>query len=53
VHKSDLFTAVNEIRAIGGSGVIVTPCAFIFEEEPIRYKAMLTALEMGDKEVKK
>lgn len=48
VHKADLFTAVNEIRAIGGSGVIVTPCAFIFEEEPVRYRAMLRALEIGD-----
>ncbi len=41
VHKTELFTAVSEIRAIGGSGVIVTPCAFIFEEEPTRYNAML------------
>lgn len=48
VQKSDLFAAISELRSIGGSGVIVTPCAFIFEEEPVRYKAMLTALEIRD-----
>ena len=47
VQKSDLFAAVSEIRSVGGSGVIVTPCAFIFEEEPVRYKAMLDALNNG------
>ncbi len=47
VQKSDLFAAVSEIRTIGGSGVIVTPCAFIFEEEPARYRAMLDALDNG------
>jgi ATP phosphoribosyltransferase len=41
VHKRDLFAAIRELRAIGGSGVIVAPCTYIFEEEPVRYKAML------------
>ncbi len=41
VHKRDLFAAIRELRAIGGSGVIVSPCTYIFEEEPVRYKAML------------
>ncbi len=44
VRKPDIFQAVNELRSIGGSGVIVTPCTYIFEEEPERYKAMLAAL---------
>jgi ATP phosphoribosyltransferase len=35
---------VQQLRAIGGSGVIVSPVAYIFEEEPQRYKAMLDAL---------
>lgn len=48
VHKADLFPAISELRAIGGSGVIVAPCTYIFEEEPVRYKAMLAALGMGD-----
>lgn len=45
VPKADLFAAIAELRSIGGSGVIVTPCVFIFEEEPRRYKAMLAALK--------
>ena len=45
VQKETVFQAVNELRRIGGSGVIVTPCAYIFEEEPARYKAMLAAIE--------
>lgn len=45
VPRSEIFSAVNELRRIGGSGVIVTPCAYIFEEEPARYQAMLAALE--------
>jgi ATP phosphoribosyltransferase len=45
VRKAALFQAINELRAIGGSGVIVTPCIYIFEEEPARYQAMLAALE--------
>ncbi len=44
VQKAAIFQAVNELRQIGGSGVIVTPCAYIFEEEPARYRAMLAAL---------
>lgn len=44
VPKADLFPAIAELRAIGGSGVIVAPCTYIFEEEPVRYKAMLAAL---------
>lgn len=45
VQKPDLFQAIAELRAIGGSGVVVSPCTYIFEEEPERYRAMLTALE--------
>ena len=45
VAKRELVKAIAELRAIGGSGVIVTPISYIFEEEPERYKAMLAALE--------
>ncbi|MBP6806433.1 MAG: ATP phosphoribosyltransferase [Chloroflexi bacterium] len=45
VGKGNLVPAIAELRAIGGSGVIVTPITYIFEEEPARYKAMLAALE--------
>lgn len=45
VKRSVLFEAVNELRSIGGSGVVVTPVTYIFEEEPPRYTAMLQTLE--------
>lgn len=45
VRRDQLFEAVSELRSIGGSGVVVTPVTYIFEEEPPRYKAMLEALE--------
>jgi ATP phosphoribosyltransferase len=45
VRRNDLFTAINELRSIGGSGVVVMPLTYIFEEEPPRYMAMLEALE--------
>jgi ATP phosphoribosyltransferase len=44
VKRSQLFQAVSELRAIGGSGVVVAPVTYIFEEEPPRYKAMLEAV---------
>ncbi len=45
VRKTDLHQAIRELRAIGGSGVIVTPVRYIFEEEPPRSKALLQALQ--------
>ncbi len=47
VQKDKLAQAISEIRGIGGSGVIVMPVMYIFEEEPAAYKQMLAALEMG------
>jgi ATP phosphoribosyltransferase len=44
VRRSDLFKAISELRSIGGSGVVVSPLAYIFEEEPPRYTAMLRAI---------
>lgn len=46
VSKSDLAEAIREIREIGGSGVVVTPVNYIFEEEPESYRQMLR--EVGD-----
>jgi ATP phosphoribosyltransferase len=48
VRRDSLFDAVAELRSIGGSGVVVTPAVYIFEEEPDRCQAMLEALEAGD-----
>jgi len=45
VHRSELPAAITELRAIGGSGVVVAPVIYIFEEEPPRYTAMLAALK--------
>jgi ATP phosphoribosyltransferase len=45
VRRDLLPQAITELRAIGGSGIIVSPVTYIFEEEPPRYKAMLKALE--------
>jgi ATP phosphoribosyltransferase len=47
VRREQLFQSVAELRQIGGSGVVVTPVAYIFEEEPPRYTAMLQALQEG------
>ncbi|MEE8391185.1 MAG: ATP phosphoribosyltransferase [Anaerolineae bacterium] len=45
VRRDRLFQAVTELRAIGGSGVVVTPVTYIFEEEPARYQAMMKAIQ--------
>jgi ATP phosphoribosyltransferase len=50
VRRDRLFQAINELRAVGGSGVVVAPVTYIFEEEPARYTAMLQALEIKDVE---
>ena len=44
VRRAEIFQAVAELRAIGGSGVVVTPVTYIFEEEPARYRAMMDAV---------
>jgi ATP phosphoribosyltransferase len=50
VRRDQLFQAVSELRAIGGSGVVVTPVTYIFEKEPARYRAMMDAIQGKDKE---
>ncbi|MBN1875300.1 MAG: ATP phosphoribosyltransferase [Anaerolineae bacterium] len=44
VRRDHLIQAIAELRAIGGSGVVVTPVTYIFEEEPARFKAMMEAV---------
>jgi ATP phosphoribosyltransferase len=46
VRRDRLPQAISELRFIGGSGIIVSPITYIFEEEPPRYKAMLNALKL-------
>ena len=45
VGRSRLPQAITELRSVGGSGIIVSPVTYIFEEEPPRYTAMLMALK--------
>jgi ATP phosphoribosyltransferase len=45
VRKDQLAQAITELRSVGGSGVIVTPVTYIFEEEPAEYRQMLVALK--------
>jgi ATP phosphoribosyltransferase len=44
VEKERLQIAIRNLRAIGGSGVVVAPTLYIFEEEPIRYRTLLKNL---------
>lgn len=45
VGKEKLPQAIREIREIGGSGVVVSPVNFIFDEQPQEIVDMLAALE--------
>jgi len=45
VEKEKLQDAIKGLREIGGSGVVVAPALYIFEEEPKRYKSLLKNLE--------
>jgi ATP phosphoribosyltransferase len=47
VRRDHLPQAVGELRSVGGSGIIVSPVNYIFEEEPPRYTAMLAELKKG------
>jgi ATP phosphoribosyltransferase len=46
VRKQRLVQAVGQLRAIGGSGVVVTPATYIFEDEPVTYQKLLAELEV-------
>jgi ATP phosphoribosyltransferase len=47
VRREQLFQAIAQLRSIGGSGVVVTPVTYIFEEEPVRFRAMMQAIRRG------
>lgn len=48
VRKDQLMPTIHELRAIGGSGVVVTPVTYIFEEEPPRFTQLLRVLENAE-----
>lgn len=47
VEKNEIYRAVNELRAVGGSGVVVVPVTYIFDEEPPRCLKMIQALSQS------
>lgn len=44
VPKKMLYKSVQQLRAIGGSGVLVSPLTYIFDEEPPRWRQLLSKL---------
>lgn len=40
VPQDELSDAIQQLRGIGGSGVVVTPVTYIFEEQPDRVRAL-------------
>ncbi len=44
VEKTKLLEVIEEIRSVGGSGVVVFPAMYIFEEEPAQYLQLLSSL---------
>jgi ATP phosphoribosyltransferase len=40
-----LYATIRQVRAVGGSGVVVTPITYIFEEAPTRYQRLVSELE--------
>lgn len=53
VKKKELYPAVKALRRVGGSGVLVQPMTYIFDEEPARWTALLEnlGLEKGSIDV--
>ena len=47
VNKKNLYDAVKRLRTIGGSGVLVSEVAYLFDEEPPRWRALLNNLKAG------
>ncbi|CAI9263168.1 unnamed protein product [Lactuca saligna] len=46
VPKNLLYKSVQQLRAIGGSGVLVSPLTYIFDEETPRWRNLLLKLEL-------
>lgn len=48
VKKKNLYPSVKAIQKIGGSGVLVQPMTYIFDEEPLRWQRLLENLGIQD-----
>uniref|UniRef100_A0A0C9RHC9 ATP phosphoribosyltransferase n=1 Tax=Wollemia nobilis TaxID=56998 RepID=A0A0C9RHC9_9CONI len=46
VPKKRLYDCVRQLRKIGGSGVLVSPLTYIFDEEPPRWRKLLDQLNL-------
>ncbi|XP_044461876.1 ATP phosphoribosyltransferase 2, chloroplastic-like isoform X2 [Mangifera indica] len=44
VPKKSLYKSVQQLRAIGGSGVLISPLTYIFDEETPRWRELLSEL---------
>ncbi|KAL3625652.1 ATP phosphoribosyltransferase 2, chloroplastic [Castilleja foliolosa] len=44
VPKKELYKSVQQLRSIGGSGVLVSPLTYIFDEETPRWRQLLSNL---------
>ncbi|KAI4356221.1 hypothetical protein L6164_000260 [Bauhinia variegata] len=44
VPKKALYKSIQQLRAIGGSGVLVSPLTYIFDEETPRWRKLLSKL---------
>ncbi|KAJ9158959.1 hypothetical protein P3X46_024500 [Hevea brasiliensis] len=44
VPKKALYKSVQQLRAIGGSGVLISPLTYIFDEETPRWRQLLSKL---------
>lgn len=44
VPKKSLYKSVQQLRAIGGSGVLISPLTYIFDEETPRWRQLLSTL---------
>lgn len=51
VRKKQLYAAVKALQKLGGSGVLVQPMVYIFDEEPERWKSLLRSLNLSEHEV--
>ena len=50
VPKSRIYETVKEIRKEGGSGVLVFPLTYVFDEEPPRWNALMNHLELDTRD---
>ncbi|CAI7802115.1 unnamed protein product, partial [Closterium sp. NIES-54] len=44
VLRTQIYKSLRELCKAGGSGVLVTPVTYIFDEEPKRWKKLLSEI---------